>query len=146
VLKLLNVADNGHWSAILENLMTGTQNFIARETNGQQSSPWQVHIKELAPISIQFVLGNEHFQLIGNGDSTTDRKVTLVGTANPGETGWIVDYERDLVPFAANDCGVYFATVEGLEDRHHTFRLRSDRGRVSTPWVIQVVSSKLPKN
>lgn len=144
VVKLLNVASDGHWSANLTDLDTGTQNFIAREPNGQQSSPWQVHIKEPASISIQFVVGNENFQLIGNHKSTTDRTVTLVGTANPGETGWIVDYHRDLVPFGANDNGVYFATVEGLEENLiHTFRLRSDLGRLSSPWAIRVISSKL---
>ncbi|WP_455805344.1 hypothetical protein [Pseudomonas fluorescens] len=147
VLKLLNVADNGHWSAILENLMTGTQNFIARETNGQQSSPWQVLIKQPAPISIQFVLGNENFQLIANHESTTDRSVTLVGTATPGESGWIVEYSRELVPFTANEQGVYYATIMDLEEnRVHNFRLRSDLGRLSTPWIVKVVSSKLPKN
>ncbi|MFG6202848.1 hypothetical protein [Pseudomonas retamae] len=144
VLKLLNVGADGHWSANLKDLNTGTQNFIARETDGQQSSPWRVLIKQPAPISIQFVIGNESFQLIGNHEPTTDRKVTLVGTANPGETGWIVDYKRDLVPFAANDQGVYFATIEGLEENgFHTFRLRSDLGRLSWPWAIKVIPSKL---
>ncbi|MCL9800130.1 hypothetical protein [Pseudomonas sp. AKS31] len=144
VVKLLNVDSNGNWSANVKGLETGTQNFIARETNGQQSSPWRVLVKQPAPISIQFVLGNESFQLIGNQKTTTDTSVTLVGTANPRETGWIVDYERDLVPFAANDQGVYFATIKDLEEDHvHTFRLRSDLARISTPWAIRVVSSKL---
>lgn len=144
ILDRLNVGPNGHWSTNLKNLSTGTQNFIALETDGQQSSPWRVLIKQPAPIAIQFVIGNESFQLIGNGNSTTDRTVTLVGTANPGETGWIADYHRDLVPFAANDKGVYFATVEDLEENIvHTFRLRSDQGRTSSPWYIKVISSKL---
>ncbi|MBF6034767.1 hypothetical protein H8F23_16075 [Pseudomonas sp. P155] len=144
VLSLLNVGTDGHWSAKIKDLKTGTQNFIARETNGQQSSPWRVLIKQPAPISIQFVLGNESFQLIGNQETTSDRSVTLVGTATPGETGWIVDYQRDLVPFAANEHGVYCATIEDLEENWvHTFRLRSDLGRLSTPWAIRVVSSKL---
>ncbi|WP_095113269.1 hypothetical protein [Pseudomonas sp. Irchel 3H7] len=144
VLSLLNVGTDGHWSANIKDLKTGTQNFIARETNGQHSSSWRVLIKQPAPISIQFVLGNESFQLIGNQETTTDRSVTLVGTATPGETGWIVDYHRDLVPFAANEHGVYSAKIEDLkENLVHTFRLRSDLGRLSAPWAIRVISSKL---
>lgn len=139
----LNVDDRSHWSALVESLVPGSHEFVARGENSQ-SDPWNIRIKEPAPISIQFVLGNECFQLIGNHESTTDRSVTLAGTANPGETGWIVDYQRDLVAFAANDHGVYYVTIDGLEaNRVHTFRLRSDLGRLSAPWAIRVVSSKL---
>lgn len=139
----LYVDDNSHWSASVESLVPGSHEFVAQGENSR-SDPWNILIKTPTPISIQFVLGNESFQLIGNHESTTDRSVTLVGTANPGETGWIVDYHRDLVAFAANEQGVYFVTIEGLEvNRFHTFRLRSDLGRPSLPWAIKVVSSKL---
>jgi hypothetical protein len=139
----LYVDDNSHWSASVESLVPGSHEFVAQGEKSR-SDPWNILIKTPTPISIQFVLGNESFQLIGNHESTTDRSVTLVGTANPGETGWIVDYHRDLVAFAANEQGVYFVTIEGLEvNKFHTFRLRSDLGRPSLPWAIKVVSSKL---
>jgi hypothetical protein len=142
VLQQLNVDSRGHWSAKVEGLKPGTQNFSARELNGPQSSPWRVHVKEPTPLSIQFVMGNPSFQLIDNHQRTTDRSVVLVGTALPGETGWIVDYYHDLVSFTANEHGVYYATITDLKpNRVHTLRLRSDTGRVSTPWVVHVVSS-----
>ncbi|MDR7053951.1 hypothetical protein J2W70_001301 [Pseudomonas koreensis] len=142
VLQQLNVDSDGHWSAKVEGLKPGTQNFSARELNGPQTSPWRVQIKEPTPISIQFVMGIPSFQLIDNHQRTTDRSVVLVGTALPGETGWIADYSGDLVRFAANEHGVYYAAITDLEpNKVHTFRLRSDTGRVSTPWVVHVVWS-----
>ncbi|WP_242208063.1 MULTISPECIES: hypothetical protein [unclassified Pseudomonas] len=144
----LNVDDHSHWSALVESLVPGSHEFIARGENSQ-SDPWNIRIKEPALLRIQFVWANEAFQLIGNHESTTDRSVTLVGTANPGETGWVVDYQGDLEPFAANNYGIYSVAINGLEpNRVHTFRLRSDRDhlRISTPWAIRVVSSKLQKN
>ncbi|WP_454563667.1 hypothetical protein [Pseudomonas sp. AIG] len=144
VVKLLNVGSDGHWSANLKDLKTGTQNFSARETNGQQSSPWQVLIKKPAPLSIQFALGDESYQLIPNQHPTSDSSVTVTGTGTPGETGWIVDYENNLVPFETNDHGIHSTTIHGLEkNKFHTFRLQSHLGRTSEPWVIKVTSSEL---
>ncbi|WP_456021188.1 hypothetical protein [Pseudomonas protegens] len=144
VVKVVENDQYGVWNTTLKDLGTGTQHFISREPNGQQSAIWRVLIKQSAPISIQFVFGNESFQLIGNQETTTDKSVVLVGTANPGETGWIVDYERDLERFTANENGLYFVKINGLKDNHvHTFRVKSDKGRLSAPWAIRVVSSKL---
>jgi hypothetical protein len=138
----LNVDNRSHWSALVESLVPGSHEFVARGENSQ-SDPWNIRIKEPAPLSIQFILGKS-LQLIGNHESTTDRSVTFVGTANPGEDGCIVDYQGDRVAFAANDQGVYCVTIDGLEaNRVHTFRLRSAQGRLSAPWAIRVVSSKL---
>ncbi|KHA73413.1 hypothetical protein NZ35_09565 [Pseudomonas chlororaphis] len=141
----LNVDDRSHWSALVESLVPGSHEFVARGENSQ-SDPWNILIRESTPISIQFVLGNENFQLIGNHEPTTDRSVTLVGTANPGETGCVVDYHGKLEPFTANQYGFYYVTIENLEaNLAHTFRLRSDLygNRLSEPWAIKVVSSKL---
>lgn len=143
ILQTLNVDEGRHWSALVKDLSTGSHNFTVRGRQGEESSPWRVLIKKPAPLSIQFVIGKGSFQLIGNHESTVDRTVTLVGTANPGETGGIVDYHNELVPFAADQNGVYTATIEGLEEnRVHTFRLKSDMGRLSTPWAIRVIASQ----
>lgn len=142
VVQHFDVYSDGYWSATVVGLKPGTQNFSVRELHGPQSSPWRVRVKVPTPISIQFVMGKPSFQPIVNHQRTTDRSVVLVGTALSGETGWIVDYHNALVPFAANEHGVYYAIITDLEqNRVHTFRLQSDTGRVSTPWVVHVVSS-----
>ncbi|MHC8384007.1 hypothetical protein [Pseudomonas sp. LB3P14] len=141
LLQTLNVDGNNHWSALAENVSEGLHDFTVRGEDGEESAPWKILVTKQAELSVQFVIGAS-FQLIGNHESTTDKKLTLVGTANPGESGFIVDYERDLVPFVADKNGVFTATIECLEAKVHTFRAKSDQGRVSTPWAIRVVASK----
>lgn len=141
LLQTLNVDGNNHWSALVENVSEGNHEYTVRGEGGEVSAPWRIRVNKPAELSVQFVIG-ESFQLIGNHEPTTDKKLTLVGTANPGESGFIVDYERELVPFVADQNGVYMATIEGLAEKVHTFRAKSDQGRVSMPWAIRVVASK----
>lgn len=140
LLQKLNVNDQSHWSARVEGLEIGNHVFTVQDEDGHVSAPWTVLVKESALLSTQFVIGKDHLQLIPNQAETNEDTVTLVGTANPGEHGWIVDYEGDLVRFEADENGVYKATVEGLTNKVHTFRAKSVLGRLSTPWVIRVKS------
>ena len=145
LLQTLNVDGNNHWSALVENVSEGIHEYTVRGQDGEESAPWRIRVTKPAELTVQFVIGGS-FQLIGNHEPTTDKKVTLVGTANPGESGFIVDYERELVSFVADQNGVYTATIEGLAEKVHTFRAKSDQGRVSTPWAIRVVASKARHN
>ncbi|HGM5554677.1 TPA: hypothetical protein ACKP2V_005000 [Pseudomonas putida] len=140
LLQTLNVNDQSHWSALVEGLEIGNHVFTVQDEDGHVSAPWTVLVKESALLSTQFVIGKDHLQLIPHQAETNENTVTLVGTANPGEHGWIVDYEGDLVRFEADENGVYKATVEGLTNKVHTFRAKSVLGRLSTPWVIRVKS------
>ncbi|URM28479.1 hypothetical protein LLY42_02165 [Pseudomonas frederiksbergensis] len=141
LLQTLNVDGNNHWSALVENVSEGNHEYTVRGEGGDVSAPWRIRVNKPAELTVQFVIGAS-FRLIGNHEPTTDKKLTLVGTAIPGESGFIVDYERDLVPFVADQNGVYTATIEGLAEKVHTFRAKSDQGRVSMPWAIRVVGSK----
>ncbi|UST61690.1 hypothetical protein NF673_13610 [Pseudomonas moraviensis] len=144
VIKLLNIDPNGHWSARLEDLKPGTQVFVARDLTGLESPAWRVVVTKPSVLAIKFVIGQEQFQEIDNQGVTTDRAVTVVGTGIPHETGWIVDYNNNLVPFAVDEHGVYSATIRDLAVNHvHTLRCKSETGRLSAPWAIRVVSSKL---
>ncbi|MHC8331017.1 hypothetical protein [Pseudomonas sp. LB3P25] len=141
LLQTLNVDGNNHWNALVENVSEGDHDYTIRGKGGEVSAPWRIRVTKPAELTVQFVIGAS-FQLIGNHEPTTDKKLTLVGTANPGESGFIVDYERELVPFVADQNGVYTATIEGLAEKVHTFRAKSNQGRVSMPWAIRVVASK----
>lgn len=144
VIRLLNIDSDGHWSANVTGLQPGTQRFIARDPNGLESAPWQVTVNKPTSLTIKFVLGQERFQEIGNQGVTTDRSVTITGTGIPGETGWIVDYQNNLVNFVVDEHGVYSATITDLAVNHvHTFRCKSDSGRLSAPWAIRVTSSEI---
>jgi hypothetical protein len=141
VVQTINVGADGAWSAPVAQLATGPHVFTARKPGGEESTPWRLLINQPTPLNIQFVVGQHNFQLIGSHEPTTDRTIKLVGTATPGETGWVVNNERDLVPFTADKNGVYSAEVGYLDvDQTHILRLRSDLGRLSQPWTIRVVS------
>lgn len=144
VIRLLNIDSDGHWSANVSGLQPGIQRFVARDPNGHESSSWQVEVIKPTALTIKFVLGQERFQEIGNQGVTTDRSVTITGTGIPGETGWIVDYQNNLVNFVVDEHGVYSATITDLAVNHvHTFRCKSDSGRLSAPWAIRVTSSEI---
>lgn len=144
VIRLLNIDSDGHWSANVSGLQPGIQRFVARDPNGHESSSWQVEVIKPTALTIKFVLGQERFQEIGNQGVTTDRSVTITGTGIPGETGWIVDYQNNLVNFVVDEHGVYSATIKDLAVNHvHTFRCKSDSGRLSAPWAIRVTSSEI---
>ncbi len=144
VIRLLNIDSDGHWSANVSGLQPGIQRFVARDPNGHESSSWQVEVIKPTALTIKFVLGQERFQEIGNQGVTTDRSVTITGTGIPGETGWIVDYQNNLVNFVVDEHGVYSATITDLAVNHvHTFRCKSDSGRLSAPWAIRVTSSEV---
>lgn len=144
VIRLLNIDSIGHWSANVTGLQTGIQRFVARAPNGLESASWQVAVIKPLALKIKFVIGQEQFQEIENHGVTTDRAVTIIGTGIPGETGWIVDYHKDLVSWAVDDRGIFSATVRDLAVNHvHTLRCKSDSGRLSAPWAIRVVASKI---
>jgi len=144
VVRLLNIDSDGHWSANVSGLQPGIQRFVARDPNGHESSSWQVEVIKPTALTIKFVLGQERFQEIGNQGVTTDRSVTITGTGIPGETGWIVDNQNNLVNFVVDEHGVYSATITDLAVSHvHTFRCKSDSGRLSAPWAIRVTSSEI---
>ena len=139
VLQTVNVDANGGCSAVVNGLSGGRHVLTARKPGKEQSTPWRILIHEPSPLSIEFVKGKGNSPSIANGESTTYRTLTLVGTASPGETGWIADEDRNLAPFAANEYGVYSATVEYLAvGRTHALRLESDLGRTSPNWVLTV--------
>lgn len=142
LLQTLNVDNTGHWSALVEGLPTGSHEFTARQAE-QESAPWQILLRKPAPLSIQFAFGKPGFQLIANQGSTSDTTVTLVGTANPFERGWIVDYDNKLVYVIADENGLYNATIENLAEKFHTFRFESDRNRFSNTWTVRVITSKV---
>ncbi|RVD80012.1 hypothetical protein [Pseudomonas koreensis] len=143
VIQTLNVDVIRHWSAHVKELQTGSHDFIVRGEDGELSNPWRVLIKLPVPLSAQFVIGQENYQLIKQHGSTTDRTITLVGTAHPDETGWIADYRGNLVRFRANQNGVYQVTIEELREGVHALRAVSDKGKISDPYFFRVVSSKL---
>lgn len=141
LIQSLYIDNNQHWSALVEDLSLGRHEFKVRGQDGVVSIPWAIEVKKPAPLGIQFVIGSS-VQLIGNHEQTTDTKVTLVGTANPGERGLVVDYENDLVAFEADQNGVFTATIFDLSQKVHTFRVKTDSGRISLPWVIRVIPAK----
>ncbi|RON69497.1 hypothetical protein [Pseudomonas fluorescens] len=141
-LQTVNVDSTGHWSALVEGLPTGSHEFTARQAD-QESAPWQILLRKPAPLSIQFAFSKPGFQLIADQGSTSDTAVTLVGTANPFERGWIVDYNSELVYVAADENGVYNATIENLAEKFHTFRFKSDQDRVSNTWTVRVITSRV---
>jgi hypothetical protein len=142
VVERFDVPENKRWFGTVKDLPTGSHEFMARGQKGQESAVWSILIKKETLLSIRFVLGQENFQLIENHGATTDRAVTIVGTANPNEHGWI-ESANEALPFTANDQGVYIATFDNLAAGLHSFILRSYLGRVSAPWVIMVIASKL---
>lgn len=144
VVQTFAVNEMKRWFGNVKELSTGSHEFMARGQKGQESAVWRVLIKKPAPLSIRFVLGQENYQLIENHGATTDQVVTIVGTANPNEKGWVVTSANAAEPFAANESGVYFTTFRNLAAGRHSFSLRSDLGRVSAPWVVIVIYSKLP--
>lgn len=143
VVERFDVPENKRWFGTVKNLRTGSHEFMVRGQKGQESAVWSVLIKKSAPLSIRFVLGQENYQLVENHGATTDRAVTIVGTANPNEHGWI-ESTNDAVPFTAYENGIYVAAFGNLAPGLHSFILRSYLGRVSAPWVIMVIASKLP--
>lgn len=146
VLRLLNVDNNGHWSAHLTGLKPGNHKFIARELNGNESAPWHVEIEKPALLSIQFGYGQKNYQTIKDGETTMQTAVALVGTAKPGECGRILSNVHEGVDFEADQRGVFVALVKDLlPGFSYTFVCRSEPDRHSEPWKITVVSSKLPQ-
>jgi hypothetical protein len=137
----LNIDANAHWSAVLNGLSVGAHSFTVVGSDGVESSPWNIRVVNSVPVSIQFLLG-ESGQLIDNHEQTTDTSLTVVGTANPGENGTIVDYDNDLVKFTANLNGVYTAKISNLAEKVHTIRAVTASGRVSDPWAFRVVAPK----
>ncbi|WP_236181934.1 MULTISPECIES: hypothetical protein [Pseudomonas] len=138
---ILNVPGDGGWSAALEGLTAGTHVFTVAGSTGVESEPWVVVIVDSVTLTIQFLLG-ESGKLIGNHEQTTDTSLTVVGTANPGEEGKIVDYQSDLVRFKADSNGVYTARISNLAEKAHTIRAITDDGRISSPWAFRVVPAK----
>lgn len=138
---ILNVPGDGGGSAALKGLPTGTHVFTVAGTTGVESEPWVVVIVDSVTLTIQFLLG-ESGKLIGNHEQTTDTSLTVVGTANPGEEGKIVDYQSDLVRFKADSNGVYTARISNLAEKAHTIRAITDDGRISSPWAFRVVPAK----
>ncbi|WP_322843546.1 hypothetical protein [Pseudomonas sp. B33.4] len=146
VLRLLNVAETGHWSAHLKDLRPGNHKFIARELSGKESAPWEILIEKQALLSIQFGYGQGNHQPIEDGETTLQTAVVLVGTAKAYEHGRILSDVHDGVDFDANQYGIFTALVEDLQPGFsYTFICRSGPDRVSEPWKIQVASSKLPQ-
>lgn len=141
LVATLNIDANAHWSAVLNGLSVGGHHFTVVGSDGVESSPWVVVVVNSVLLSIQFLLG-ESGQLIGNHEQTTDTSLTVVGTANPGEKGKIVDYEKDLAPFMADSNGIYTAKISNLAEQVHTIRAKTDGGRTSSPWAFRVVPAK----
>jgi hypothetical protein len=148
VLVTTVVDANRYWNAQLKDLKTGSHHFTAQVQDGEVSRPLSVLITKPAPLTIEYAVGQRHFQKIRNQEGTIDDVVTLVGIANPGEKGRVVDNSGDLLPFTANKRGVWEVTIENLVagGPYYYFRLKSDQGRVSQQsFAIRVLSSKLPK-
>lgn len=147
VLATTVVDANRYWSAQLKELKTGSHHFTALGQDGEVSRPFSVLITKPAPLTVEYAVGQRHFQRIMNQEGTIDNVVTLVGIANPGEKGHVFDDSGDLLPFTANKHGVWEVTIENLVagGPYYYFRLRSDQGRHSQqPFAIRVLSSKLP--
>ncbi|WP_409315640.1 hypothetical protein [Pseudomonas sp. KCJK9016] len=141
LVATLNIDANAHWSAVLNGVAPGQHDFTVVGQDGVESPPWSIEIKPSVLLSIQFLLG-ESGQLIGNHEQTTDTSLTVVGTANPGEKGKIVDYENDLAPFTADSIGIYTAKISNLAEKVHTIRAITDGGRISSPRAFRVVAAK----
>ncbi|MGY2441635.1 hypothetical protein [Pseudomonas sp. SDO52101_S400] len=141
LVDTLNIDANAHWSAVLNGLSVAEHHFTVVGSDGVVSSPWIVAIENSVLLSIQFLLG-ESGKLIGNQEQTTDSSVTVVGTANRGEEGKIVDYDSELVPFKADPNGIYTAKISRLAEKVHTIRAITAGGRISSPHVFRVVPAK----
>ncbi|WP_414869571.1 hypothetical protein [Pseudomonas sp. IT-347P] len=148
VLRLLNVAGNGHWSAHLTGLKPGNHKFVARELNGKESAPWLIEIEKPASLSIQFGYGQGNHQPINDGETTTQTEIVLVGTAKPYEFGRILSDAHEMVIYDANEFGIFVAPITGLIPGYSyrfVCRSESEPNRQSEPWTIKVASSKLPQ-
>jgi hypothetical protein len=139
-LQTLRVDGNRHWSALVQHLVPGFHQFTVLGPDGVLSQPWVIEVKEPVPLAIQFVI-DSNFKLLGNHEKTTATTVTFVGTANPNEKGFLADYDNDVASIQADSNGVFTVTADDLEPRVHTFRIKSDNGRLSDPWTIRVVAS-----
>ncbi|WP_085611051.1 MULTISPECIES: hypothetical protein [unclassified Pseudomonas] len=137
----LNIDANSHWSAVLNGLSVGAHSFTVIGSDGVESRPWIILVVNSVPVTIQFLLG-DNGEFIGNHEQTTATTVTVVGTANPGEKGKIVDYENDLAPFTADSNGIYTAKISNLAEKVHTIRTITAAGRISSPWAFRVVPAK----
>jgi hypothetical protein len=141
LVATLNIDANAHWSALLEGLSVGEHHLTVVGSDGVVSSTWIILVVNSVEVSIQFLLG-ESGRLIANQEQTTDTSMTVVGTANPGEKGKVVDYENDLASFTADSNGIYSAKISNLAQKVHTIRAITDGGRISPPWTFRVVPAK----
>ncbi|MFJ4543466.1 hypothetical protein ACIP1X_07680 [Pseudomonas sp. NPDC088885] len=138
-LQTLNVDGNRHWSALVQDLVTGLHQFTVLGPDGILSRPWVTEVKESAPLAIQFVI-DSNFKLLGNHEKTKATTVTFVGTANPNEKGFLADYDNDVASIQADSNGVFIVTAHDLAKKVHTFRIRTYENRVSAPWIVRVVA------
>ncbi|AMQ82557.1 MULTISPECIES: hypothetical protein [Pseudomonas] len=141
LVATLNIDANAHWSALLNGLSVGVHHFTVVGSDGVESRPWIVVIVNSVTPTIQFLWG-ESGQLIHNHEQTTDTSLTVVGTANPGEKGKVVDYEKDLSSFTADSNGIYTAKISNLAEKVHTIRTITAGGGISSPWAFRVVPAK----
>jgi len=139
-LQTLTVDGNSHWNALVQDLVTGLHQFTVLGPDGVLSQPWDIEVKESAPLGIQFVI-DSNLKLLGNHEKTTAKTVTFVGTANPNEKGFLSDYDNDVSSIQADSNGVFTVTAYDLAEKVHTFRIRTYENRVSAPWTVRVVAS-----
>jgi hypothetical protein len=125
---------------LVQDLVTGLHQFTVLGPDGVLSQPWDIEVKESAPLGIQFVI-DSNLKLLGNHEKTTAKTVTFVGTANPNEIGFLSDYDNDVSSIQADSNGVFTVTAYDLAEKVHTFRIRTYENRVSAPWTVRVVAS-----
>jgi hypothetical protein len=137
------ILDKGNWTARVSLSAIKDYVFYAKTADsGQSSNAWKIQVREKTTLFIQSVRG-ENLVPIGNPGETPFTTLKLIGRAERGEHGYIVDGSvtppQDLFPFQADKDNHWQVDIPHLERREYRFIAKSSTGRESESWVIRIL-------
>ncbi|BBP68582.1 hypothetical protein PHLH6_05860 [Pseudomonas sp. Seg1] len=137
------VLDNGNWTASVSLSEIKDYVFFAKASDSEQrSNAWKVQVREKTKLFIQSVRGDDLVP-IGNPGETRFTTLKLIGRAERGEHGYIVDGSvsppQDLFPFQADKNNDWEVNIPHLERREYRFIARSTADRESESWVVSIL-------
>ncbi|VVQ25377.1 hypothetical protein PS925_05758 [Pseudomonas fluorescens] len=137
------ILDRGNWTASVSLSAIKDYVFYAKTADsGQSSNAWKIQVREKTMLFIQSVRG-ENLVPIGNPGETPFTTLKLIGRAERGEHGYIVDGSvtppQDLFPFQADKDNHWEVDIPYLERREYRFIAKSSTGRESKSWVIRIL-------
>jgi hypothetical protein len=137
------ILDKGNWTASVSLSAIKDYVFYAKTADsGPSSNAWKIQVREKTTLFIQSVRG-ENLVPIGNPGETSFTTLKLIGRAERGEHGYIVDGSvtppQDLFPFQADKDNHWEVDIPHLERREYRFIAKSSTGRESESWVIRIL-------